>query len=504
MIIIGAGMAGLSTGCYAQMNGIQSRIFEMNHRAGGLCQSWQRQDYTVNGCIHWLVGSNEQSPFYTVWRELGIPREMKFFDHDRFGHYEHPTGTVILYADVDQLAQHLIDVAPEDERLIRQLARGIRALSDYDLGPLDEKHGLAALLHNVRLFVTRFPMMRETMKWWRMTIREFADQLESPALQAVFRDFWHADMSMITFVMTMAFLNKQIAGYPIGGSSAFMDRIVRRYESLGGAIRYDSPVEEILVEDGEARGVRLSDGSLFYADYIVSAADGHTTLSDMLKGEYTDEHTRRRYEELKPFPPLLLAAFGVDHPFEEIPSSVAGIDFPLHRPLEIGNRKIHRLNFQVYNFDPTLAPAGKTTLTTMIEADYDHWEALYQDREKYEAAKQKVLQQLIRALEERSPGIAGKIEMSDLSTPATFYHYTGNFRGSYEGWLPTPGALRTQMSKTLPGLDNFYMVGQWVEPGGGLPPSAMSGRKVIQAICRKEGVPFRTTTTGMKKEKVVS
>ena len=44
--------------------------------------------------------------------------------------------------------------------------------------------------------------------------------------------------------------------------------------------------------------------------------------------------------------------------------------------------------------------------------------------------------------------------------------------------------------KTLPGLDGFYMAGQWVEPGGGLPTVAMSGRNVIHIICKRDKKPF--------------
>ena len=46
------------------------------------------------------------------------------------------------------------------------------------------------------------------------------------------------------------------------------------------------------------------------------------------------------------------------------------------------------------------------------------------------------------------------------------------------------------MSKTLPGLENFYMIGQWVEPGGGVPTAAMSGRNVMQIICKRDKRPF--------------
>ncbi len=57
VIIIGAGIGGLSTGCYAQMNGYKTRIFEMGDKPGGLCTAWQRKGYIIDGCLHWLVGS---------------------------------------------------------------------------------------------------------------------------------------------------------------------------------------------------------------------------------------------------------------------------------------------------------------------------------------------------------------------------------------------------------------------------------------------------------------
>ena len=55
--IVGAGMAGLAAGCYAQMNGYKTTIFEWHYKPGGLCTAWKRNGYTIDGCIHWLVGS---------------------------------------------------------------------------------------------------------------------------------------------------------------------------------------------------------------------------------------------------------------------------------------------------------------------------------------------------------------------------------------------------------------------------------------------------------------
>src|SRR3974377_1043369 len=71
IIIIGAGVAGLSCGCYLQMNGYRTMILEANALPGGLCTGWERGPYVFDGCLRWLVGTNPSSAFHQVWRELG-------------------------------------------------------------------------------------------------------------------------------------------------------------------------------------------------------------------------------------------------------------------------------------------------------------------------------------------------------------------------------------------------------------------------------------------------
>jgi len=84
----------------------------------------------------------------------------------------------------------------------------------------------------------------------------------------------------------------------------------------------------------------------------------------------------------------------------------------------------------------------------------------------------------------------------DVVTPTTYERYTGNWQGSPMGWMfttKTPGfGTGKGMRKTLPGLERFHMIGQWVEPGGGLPGVAITGRNLIQILCKQDGKPFAT------------
>lgn len=133
-------------------------------------------------------------------------------------------------------------------------------------------------------------------------------------------------------------------------------------------------------------------------------------------------------------------------------------------------------------------------MTIMLESDYFYWKKLAEDMSVYVQKKEETAGQIIGLLEQRFPGIADQVEVTDVATPLTFERYTGNWKGSFEGWLITPKNAYTMMKpmpQTVPGLKNFYMCGQWVEPGGGLPTSIMSARRLMKQICKEDGRRFR-------------
>jgi phytoene dehydrogenase-like protein len=83
------------------------------------------------------------------------------------------------------------------------------------------------------------------------------------------------------------------------------------------------------------------------------------------------------------------------------------------------------------------------------------------------------------------------VECVDVATPKTFIRFTNNWHGSYEGWLPTSSSFGAKIPRKIEGLAGFEMVGQWVNPGGGLPPCGMDGRRLAKRLCKLEGRRFR-------------
>ena len=211
-----------------------------------------------------------------------------------------------------------------------------------------------------------------------------------------------------------------------------------RYKELGGIIHYKSRVKKILTSGDKAVGIRLEDGTEHMAARVISAADGHTTLFNMLEGKYGSEKIREPYEKWPLFPSLIFVSLGVNRTFDDIPRSVSGLTFHLKQPVEIGDAIREKLTVHIYNQDPTMAPAGKTAITLMLDSDYEYWKRLAQNRTAYLHKKEEIGSIIMELLDQRFPGISSQVEVIDVATPLTFERYTGNWKGSFEGWLITP------------------------------------------------------------------
>ena len=140
MIIIGAGIAGLSTGCYAQMNGYDSEIYEMHNTPGGVCTSWRRGDYLFDHCLHWVLGSNETSSLYPIFKELGVAQSVKFYFTERFRKIEGNGKTLIAYTNIDKFEKELLSIFPEEKKPIHKMIRLVRFYTRFR-PPLDSDFG---------------------------------------------------------------------------------------------------------------------------------------------------------------------------------------------------------------------------------------------------------------------------------------------------------------------------------------------------------------------------
>lgn len=497
VIIIGAGVAGLAAGCYAQMNGFRSKIFELHDLPGGLCTAWERKGYTFDGCIHYLFGSGPGQPFYRIWEELGAIRDRTMIHHEEFMRITDGTGkTLIVYSDPDKLEAHMKKLSPQDSKLIEAFVRGVRTFMNFDMAMLQEQPRSIMGPNEWREFGLKvLPFARPLARWGTMAAQDFGDSFQDPFLRrAVPLMFAWPECPVMVGQSLIAYLYTKNAGFPAGGSLEFARAIERRYLELGGEIQYQAQVQKIIVEDGRAAGVILYDDSEHRADYIISAADGRGTIFDMLGGRFVDKNIRRTYDGNLPIHSMVQVSLGVNRDLSAEPHWV---NYLLDEPLTIGGTDHHFIGVKHYCFDPSLAPPGKSAVIIMLKSEHSYWQRIY-GRKPYDTEQSQIGEQVIGVLEKIYPGINRDIEVKDIATPMSYERYTGNWLGSTCGWLLTKDTMRMMIQglpKTLPDLSNFYMAGQWVEPGGSVPVVAMSGRNAVQLICHEEGREFIALTT---------
>jgi len=488
--IIGAGIAGLSAGCYLQMNGYDTEIFEMHDKPGGLCTAWKRKGYTIDGCIHWLVGSGPNDPFYNLWNELLDMEKIEFVDHEEYIRVEDGKGNFIsVYTDIDRLEAEMLEKAPEDKDLIVEFINVVRKFSGFNL-PIEKAPETYSLLDLVKLIIRILPYSMALRKWDGISLKEYAEQYKNPLLRKTFLSMFWPEMAAIFIVMTIVWMHRKSAGYPIGGSLKFSRLLEEKYLKLGGKVNYKSRVDRIITENDTAKGLVMKNGESRASDIVISAADGYSTIFKMLEGRYTDEKIRDYYDIYETFPSYLQVSFGISRTFENEPHLLV---FPLIKPLIIDDSISYKnIVVRIFNFDPTLSPEGKTIITTMLPTyNYKYWDNLrLHNTMRYKKEKERIAAEVLEALEERYGDMRSIVDMIDVSTPSTVIRFTNNWKGSFEGWVLSPKIGFKSMKKTLPGLGNFYMAGQWVEPGGGVPTAILSGRNVCQIICKEDNKAF--------------
>jgi phytoene dehydrogenase-like protein len=500
VVVVGGGIAGLCTAVYAQRCGYQAEVLEMHDMAGGLATSWRRGPYTFETCLHWLYGSNPKAPMHSRWLEVCDLDKLTFVNQEELGRVEKENGdSLTIYTNVDRLETELLKRAPQDAPAIRAFASALRRFGKFKM-PDPSAHWAANLL-TLMGDAPYLPLLRELSD---VSCRVYGERFTDPLLKSMFGEDEMGELSAIALFFSLAWMNQQNAAYAIGGAQALIRLIEEKLVSLGGQVRFAAKVERILVENDIAIGVQLAGGETIAADWVISAADGRATIYDLLEGKYTDTATQKTYDEKQTFPSYVQVSLGVAMDLAGQPVSVTRLlDSPLR--LDPGT-ELKQAAFRIFNFDPTFAPQGKTAVTCFLPTrNFEYWVQLQQkDAAAYRAEKHRIADAVIAILEKRIANLRHAIEVIDVSTPATLIRYTGNWKGSMEGWFIAPGTRFRPLPNTLPGLRHFFMVGQWVMPGGGLPSGPMTARPAIQAICRQDRVPFTPRSQGAMKPDVKS
>ena len=502
IVIIGAGIAGLSAGIYALDNNFDVTIYEKHSIAGGQCTSWKRNGSFIDGCTHWIVGTSKNSPFYPMWNHVGaFDSNTTIFETEYFSKFDINGDIFTFYADLEKLEAEFNRVAPEDRKQTRRFIRGIKAYMHVDV-PVSKPLDCYNIFEFMKMGFKMAPMAFHYVYYRHLSIEEYALKFKSPIIREVFKRIMSGKYNIHSLVYTMQTLAKKDAGVIEGGSLRFANNIKNTYLSRGGKLVTSKEVDKIIVENNVAKGIILKDGSKIFADYIVSANDLHHTLFDLLDNKYTPKDDNRRYENSNDYPLNggFLLSYKISKHMDRFPKMLS---IPI-KPVELAGNIVEEITIRNHYFDRSICK-DSATITILLSANdntFDYLSSL--DKEAYQKLKLDfadiVKENIIKYfnLDDKD------ISYLDMTTPLTYNRYTNAYKGSYMSFITTKNAKGLMRKGLVKGVDNLVLAGQWLMSPGGLPIALFSGKHAIYRICQMEKRAFINLEESEKKEIVPS
>ncbi|HWQ58601.1 MAG TPA: NAD(P)/FAD-dependent oxidoreductase [Clostridia bacterium] len=488
VIIVGAGIAGLSAGVYALQSGFNVTIYESHTIPGGASTSWRRKGYLFEGGLHWLTGSSPRVPLHKIWREVGaLDDTVEIYNKDPFFTAEYQGKQAHLYQDTEKLRHHLRELSPEDGREIDRLIADVVRFESINSPVMDIPHVKVKKKSPGDAFfmLKMLPVLPRLSYYSKQSTQEYVRTFKSPLVRMLLENVAGGENNAAALVFTLATLAAGDGGYPKGGSLAMAARMAKKFLSLGGAIHYGKPVDRVWVQNGTARGV-IVNGEHIAADAVIVTIDTLVAIESMFDAPIHEPWAEKMRRETLPMLDTFICA-GVEADLSCEPERLV---FAVDEPLICGGVPEYEVNVNHYAPYEGYAPAGCTALTSAIIRDsYDFWKACREDG-TYEAEKQKLAESFIRKLNQRYPQTEGKVAVWDVATPLTYERYLHSYKGSWMT-IMKKGAMPARYPCRPESIGNVYFAGQRLMSPGGTPVAVQTGRMAVQYLCRDTDAVFQ-------------
>ncbi len=491
VIIIGAGIGGLSAGNYLQAKNpeLKTIIIEQNNYPGGYVSGFKRKgiyfDLGAEGMLHFEKGGSNK-----ILNELGFnhpvlqiePIEANYRNNDFLN----------LFSSRDKLLTEIETKYPHEKENVMKFLNECDAINDeiIDSGFTSPKITLLDLLK----VIFKYPKLRKygLLKFSHLLNRFLTDE----NVKNLFKFYctWLALKSNEVTAPVAANIISEAhtfgVQYPVGGMQAFAENFADHYRKNGGQIQYKSTVEKIVISRGVVKGVKLSDGTILESPWVISNADLQRTIFNYVGEENFSKQYLKNIErkDLSITGALLfLTVEEIDltqYPPHFNVSNEIDFDYLITR-LREGYFDYEFLGVRIpSNIDSNLEVGNKKSIIILAFTPFDwndNWKAndKMERKSDYKQLKKEVTQKIIARIETAIPNLSEHIIFSELSTPLTFERYNLASKGA---WYATRYDQIVGNFKSP--IKNLLFAGSNIS-GGGVGTSLYSGLKTGQYLSGK-------------------
>jgi len=477
-IVIGSGFGGLALAIRLQAAGIPTIILEARDKPGGRAYVWKQDGFTFDAGPTVLTAPQVVDDLFTAG---GKKREdyIEFEELTPFYRLIWQDGTEFDYVGNEaELEKAIGEFSPED-------IEGYKRFREYSAAVFAE--GYEKLAHvpflDIWSMVKAAPNLIH-LQAYRSVYSKVASFIKNEKLRQAFS--YHTLLvggnpfsTSAIYALIHALELKWGVHFPRGGTGALVASLVKLFEDLGGEIRLNSPVDEIVTENNEVTGVRLKDGEFIASHYVASNADIVHTYKHLLRAAKPAQAATRKLERSDHSMSLFLVYFGVKGKYENLAhhSILFG---PRYKELltEIFDRGELPDDFSLYLHSPSvsddsLAPPGHSTHYVLAPVPH-----MGKGKVDWDTAGPALRDRILQSLEDRvMPGLQANIVSSRIFTPRDFESSLNAHLGSAFSLQPTlMQSAWFRVHNRDKNIQGLYFVGAGTHPGAGIPGVINSAR----------------------------
>jgi len=478
ILIIGGGVAGLSAGIYAKKAGFDAVICERSHVTGGNLTGWQRGEYHIDNCIHWLTGTNPATKTHKMWEDLGALGGVEIIRLKTLYTYEKNGKTLSLCRDIEKLRTDMRSISPADKKETDAFIAAVKTVMGLS--------GIAGARHDEKLTAAKAALRApRLLNYAMMTTGELAARFHEPTLRGFISSFLGEKFMALALIVVFANFCGGNGDIPKGGSCAMAKRMTDRFIFLGGTVVLGK--EAVRIERDGTRAIRafFSDGDAISADYFIITADPAVAFGKLL-GTPMPKYFSDMYKDERL---MRFSSFQAAYSFD-------GDNVPFEGDIvfEVSEKFVPRLNaphivLREFSHEKDFSPDGKNIIQAMIfcdEATSQRFIGMRKNQKLYAKTKRYIATVIRQMIEEKFPDLCGKISLIDAWTPATYKRYFDSEIGSYMSFAFSSKYVPRKLKNDIAKIRNVVLATQWLEVPGGLPIAAAAGKRAVETIIKKE------------------
>jgi len=496
IILVGAGMGGLTAAAYLAKAGLRVLVLDRNPHPGGTAYAYHRKGFSFPmgplGFSH-PEFIQETLNNLEVGENLNLSRvhyRLRAFDLD-----------IPLSLPFDEMVKELTRIFPSEVEGLEKFFKNLRVMNPFPHLPTHESLDISAseYLHHL-------------VKDWRLRRILGSIGTREP----------YSGLPLLVAMWNL--MGSRGIWYPTEGMQLFCDRLVRAVKRNSGEIRLGAEVAKIRVDKEKALGVTLKDGFEMNSELIISNADYKNTFIKLIASDAVPPEWFQAISNARQTNSIFQVCLGVDSDKADL-SAFKKASRVIYRGHQENGHEEESLDWNVQEIDleaftsqelevslwgkdwEILSSEGRASIVIRTEAEYDHFSKYrlgWRERSpKYQEYKTRLAQALIREVDHLIPGLEKAVIVMDVATPLTFEDQGGRSEGAVAGWSWDYDDFREDKPKELirTPIKGLYMAGYQAFSAlfmGGVPTAMESGKRAAEAVMKGAGPINKILIPGAK------